>query len=77
MLPRIKVVVDSVTCRTQGEKLSLRAVQDDNVPDNQKISTQSIQGQLEFFISNPLLLNTIKPGKQYYLDLIEIPDPSP
>ena len=73
---RAKFKVDFVTDFGTFKKVELSAVysHDRNKEDNQ-FSSATPQGKLEMSITNPEASNFLQPGKSYYLDFTEAPEP--
>lgn len=74
MSTRAKFKCNHVTNFGEYENASLHAVYagDKNEEDNQ-FSKATPSGSLEITISNPAAIGFFKPGKDYYLDISEVP----
>lgn len=51
----------------------MAAVCSDDDPENVSFSQATPTGNLEFLVTNPVVVGTIEPGAFYYLDLIPAP----
>lgn len=54
-------------------KITLAAHYDQKNADDRNFAKYTPQGELSFICDNPAVLPFFTPGKQYYLDLSEVP----
>ena len=52
------------------QNVRLAAVYDTSNPEDVSFAEATPSGELKIFVSNPVVVGTFKPGKNYYLDLI-------
>lgn len=71
MTVRAKFQCESVTITETQQQVAFRPVCDDS-PENKQWSKYTPSGALSLTITNAALLGHFKPGKQYYLDIIEV-----
>ena len=81
---KAKFYVKRVIRTSQHDQLSLEAVTmgntgPDGLNENNSFSKWTPSGSLEMTVTNPALLGTFEPGREYYLDftLVPLPEPPP
>lgn len=69
---RAKFQCHSVKVTTSGEEAQLGAVTpDSSVPENERYHNATPSGTLTLFVTNPAVKGFYKPGKSYYLTMVE------
>lgn len=53
-----------------AQNVRLAAVYDTSNPEDVSFSQATPSGEVKIYVSNPAIIGTFKPGKNYYLDLI-------
>lgn len=53
-----------------GQNVRLAASYDTKNPEDVSFAEATPSGELKIYVSNPVVVGTFKPGKNYYLDLI-------
>ncbi len=53
-----------------GENVRLAASYDTSNPEDVSFAQATPSGELKIYVSNPKVIGTFEPGKNYYLDLV-------
>lgn len=61
--------VTSVSYNPTAKKLKFAAQYDPSIPEDQRFAEATPSGSMEFYCTNPVALEQLEIGKQYYLDL--------
>jgi hypothetical protein len=56
----------------EGKKLTFYPVQDTGIPEDQQFHKYTPSGTLEMFVTNQAILESVKPGDQFYIDFTPI-----
>lgn len=72
MSVRAKFIVESITDFGSIKKVTLRAVSDDDIPENQRYHRYTPQGLIEISIDNPPASDQFKPGDRFYVDFTPV-----
>lgn len=72
---RAKMSVDQVTVTTYSESVDLRCVCGGNTSkEDNSFAGATPTGSMKMTVDNPAVKGFFKPGRKYYIDIIECPE---
>lgn len=70
---RAKFAVISVETFENGDsQVRLSPRYDESIPEDRRFSKATPSGELKMYINNPPVVEELKPGRQFYIDLTPI-----
>ncbi len=79
MAIRAKFTVVSVTeyGAHSGKTVKLQPQYDDAIPEDRRFHAATPTGMFEMFVTNPLALEDLQPGRAFYIDLTPVEETAP